>query len=158
MEIVTGKPLFETVGPEQVDEEVFSFPYAFYRETTAFLITLISVMAVSLFWNAPLEEMANPAKTPNPAKAPWYFLGLQELVSHSAFVGGVLAPTLMVLALLAIPYFDMNPSRRPASRKWVIWVFTVFLIVNFVLIVVGTYFRGPGWALTLPWAHMTGHE
>lgn len=158
MEVVTGKPLFETVGPEQVDDEVFSFPYAFYRETIAFLITLISVMAVSLFWNAPLEEMANPAKTPNPAKAPWYFLGLQELVSHSAFLGGVLAPTLMVLALLAIPYFDKNPSRRPASRKWAIWVFTVFMVVNFVLIVVGTYFRGPGWAFTLPWVHVTGHE
>jgi quinol-cytochrome oxidoreductase complex cytochrome b subunit len=158
MEVVTGKPLFETVGPEQVDDEVFSFPYAFYRETIAFLITLISVMTVSLLWNAPLEELANPAKTPNPAKAPWYFLGLQELVSHSAFVGGVLAPTLMVLALLAIPYFDKNPSRRPASRKWAIWVFTAFMLVNFVLIVVGTYFRGPGWALTPPWVHATGHE
>ena len=158
MEVVTGKPLFETTGPEQADDEVFSFPFAFYRETIAFLVTLISVMAVSLFWNAPLEELANPAKTPNPAKAPWYFLGLQELVSHSAFVGGVLAPTLMVLALLAIPYFDKNPSRRPDSRKWAIWVFTVFMAVNFVLIVVGTYFRGPGWALTPPWVHVVGHE
>jgi quinol-cytochrome oxidoreductase complex cytochrome b subunit len=158
MEVVTGKPLFETIGPEESDDEVFSFPYAFYRETIAFLITLISVMAVSLIWNAPLEELANPAKTPNPAKAPWYFLGLQELVSHSAFLGGVLAPTLMVLALLAIPYFDKNPSRRPASRKWAIWVFTAFIVVNFVLIVVGTYFRGPGWALTPPWVHVTGHE
>lgn len=158
MEVVTGKPLFETASPEQFDEEVFSFPFAFYRETIAFLLTLISVMAVSLFWNAPLEELANPAKTPNPAKAPWYFLGLQELVSHSAFVGGVLAPTLMVLALLAIPYFDMNPSRRPASRKWAIWVFTAFMFVNFVLIVVGTYFRGPGWALTPPWVSVPGHQ
>jgi quinol-cytochrome oxidoreductase complex cytochrome b subunit len=157
MEVVTGKPLFETVSPEQVDDEVFSFPYAFFRETIAFLLTLISVMAVSLVWNAPLEELANPAKTPNPAKAPWYFLGLQEMVSHSAFVGGVLAPTLMVLALLAIPYFDRNPSRRPASRKWAIWIFTVFMTVNLVLIVVGTYFRGPGWAFVLPWAQTKGH-
>jgi quinol-cytochrome oxidoreductase complex cytochrome b subunit len=158
MEVVTGKPLFETVGPEQVDEEVFSFPHAFYREAIALLLTLASVMAVSLFWSAPLEEVANPAKTPNPAKAPWYFLGLQELVSHSAFVGGVLAPTLMVLALLAIPYFDQNPSRRLASRKWAIWVFTAFIMANFVLIIVGTYFRGPGWAMTPPWVHVTGHE
>jgi cytochrome b-561 len=158
MEVVTGKPLFETIGPAESDDEVFSFPYAFYRETIAFLVTLISVMAVSLIWNAPLEELANPAKTPNPAKAPWYFLGLQELVSHSAFIGGVLAPTLMVLALLAIPYFDKNPSRRLASRKWAIWVFTAFMVANLVLIVVGTYFRGPGWALTPPWVHVTGHE
>ncbi len=157
MEVVTGRPLFETASPEQVEEEVFSFPFAFYREAIAFLITLASVMAVSLFWNAPLEEAANPAVTPNPAKAPWYFLGLQELVSHSAFLGGVLAPTLMVLVLLAIPYFDNNPSRRPASRRWAISVFTVFVLVNVVLIVVGTYFRGPGWALTPPWVHVTGH-
>lgn len=157
MEVVTGKPLFETVGPEEAEEEVFSFPHAFYREAIALLLTLVSVILVSLFWNAPLEEIANPAKTPNPAKAPWYFLGLQELVSHSAFVGGVLAPTLMVLALLAIPYFDKNPNRRPASRKWAIGVFTAFIFVNFALIIVGTYFRGPGWALTLPWTHVTGH-
>ena len=158
MEVVTGKPVFETVGPEQMDEEVFSFPYAFYRETIALLITIISVVAVSLIWNAPLEEAANPAKTPNPAKAPWYFLGLQELVSHSAFIGGVLAPTLMVLALLAVPYFDTNPSRRLASRKWALWIFAIFMLANFVLIVVGTYFRGPGWALTPPWAPVAGHQ
>ena len=158
MEVVTGSPLFETVATEQVDEEVFSFPFAFYREAIAFLITLVSVMAISLAWSAPLEEIANPAKTPNPAKAPWYFLGLQELVSHSAFVGGVLAPTLMVLLLLAVPYLDSNPSRRPAARKWAIWIFTAFMLVNFVLIIVGTYFRGPGWALTPPWVHVAGHE
>ena len=156
MEVVTGKPLFETAAPEQVDDEVFSFPYAFYRETIAFLVTTVSVMAVSLVWNAPLEELANPAKTPNPAKAPWYFLGLQELVSHSAFVGGVLAPTLMVLALIAIPYFDTNPRRRLATRKLAIWVFTVFMLINFVLIVIGTYFRGPGWALVMPWTPQVG--
>ena len=158
MEVVTGSPLFETVAAEQLDEEVFSFPFAFYREAIAFLITLVSVMAISLVWNAPLEELANPTKTPNPAKAPWYFLGLQELVSHSAFVGGVLAPTLMVLALVSIPYLDSNPSRRPATRKWAIWLFTAFMLVNFVLIIVGTYFRGPGWALTPPWVHVAGHE
>lgn len=160
MEVVTGKPIFETIAPEEDDEEdkVFSYPYAFYRETLAFLVTAITVMAVSLWWNAPLEEMANPAKTPNPAKAPWYFLGLQEMVSHSALVGGVLAPALTVLALLAIPYFDRNPSRRLSHRKWAIWVFTVFVIANIVLILIGTFFRGPGWALTPPWVHVAGHE
>jgi len=158
MEVVTGSPLFETVAKEQVDEEVFSFPFAFYREAIAFLITLVSVMVISLVWSAPLEEIANPAKTPNPAKAPWYFLGLQELVSHSAFVGGVLAPTLMVLALVAVPYLDSNPSRRPDARKWAIWTFTAFMLVNLVLIIVGTYFRGPGWAFTPPWVHVAGHE
>ncbi len=158
MEVVTGKPIFETVAPEDDEETVFSYPYAFFREGIALVATVITVMAVSLFWNAPLEEMANPAKTPNPAKAPWYFLGLQELVSHSALLGGVIVPALMVLALTAIPYLDPNPSRRPADRRWAIWIFTAFVIVNVVLIVIGTFFRGPGWAMVPPWVHVTGVE
>jgi quinol-cytochrome oxidoreductase complex cytochrome b subunit len=158
MEVVTGKPLFETLTPEEEEDTVFSYPYAFFREGIACLVTLVTVMAVSLYWNAPLEEMANPAKTPNPAKAPWYFLGLQEMVSHSAFLGGVLAPTLMVLALLAIPYFDSNPSRKLSSRKWAIWIFTVFVVVNLVLILIGTFFRGEGWAWVWPWAQSAGGQ
>jgi len=158
MEVVTGKPLFETMTPDEEEDTVFSYPYAFFREGIALLVTVTGVMAVSLFWNAPLEELANPVKTPNPAKAPWYFLGLQELVSHSALLGGVIAPALVVLVLLAIPYLDPNPSRRPAERKLAIWAFTVFVIVNVVLIVVGTFFRGPGWALVPPWVHVSGAE
>jgi quinol-cytochrome oxidoreductase complex cytochrome b subunit len=158
MEVVTGKPIFETVGMDEEEDAVFSYPYAFFREGIALLATVTTVMAVSLFWQAPLEEMANPAKTPNPAKAPWYFLGLQELVSHSALLGGVIVPALAVLALIAIPYVDLNPSRRPADRKWAIRAFTVFVVVNIVLIVVGTFFRGPGWTLVAPWAHLAGAE
>lgn len=158
MEVVTGRPVFETVSLEEEEETVFSYPYAFFREGLALVVTVITVMAVSLFWKAPLEEMANPIKTPNPAKAPWYFLGLQELVSHSALLGGVVAPALVVLALVAIPYLDPNPSRRPADRKWAIWIFTVFVIANIALIIVGTFFRGPGWALVSPWAHAAGAE
>lgn len=158
MEVVTGRPIFETLALEEEEETVFSYPYAFFREGVALVATVITIMAVSLFWNAPLEEMANPAKTPNPAKAPWYFLGLQELVSHSALLGGVVVPGLMVLALVAIPYLDLNPSRRPADRRWAIRIFTVFVIVNVVLIVVGTFFRGPGWALVPPWIHVAGVE
>jgi quinol-cytochrome oxidoreductase complex cytochrome b subunit len=120
------------------------------------MATVTTIMAMSIFLNAPLEELANPAKTPNPAKAPWYFLGLQELVSHSALLGGVVAPALMVLALIAIPYIDRNPSRRPGDRKWVLGLFTFFVLANVVLIVVGTFFRGPGWALVPPWVHVVG--
>jgi quinol-cytochrome oxidoreductase complex cytochrome b subunit len=156
MEVVTGKPIFETITPEEEEDAVFSYPYAFFREAIALMVTVTGVMLISLLFSAPLEELANPAKTPNPAKAPWYFLGLQELVSHSALLGGVVAPTLMVFALLAIPYFDRNPSRRPSDRKWAIWLFTLFVVVNLVLIVVGTFFRGPGWAFVPPWVHVTG--
>ncbi len=154
MEVVTGKPIFETIEPEEEEDAVFSYPYAFFREAIALMVTVTGVMAISLFFHAPLEELANAAKTPNPAKAPWYFLGLQELVSHSALIGGVVAPALMVLALLAIPYFDRNPSRRPGDRKWAIWLFTGFVAVNLVLIVIGTFFRGPGWAFVPPWVHV----
>ena len=158
MEVVTGKPIFETVGMEEEEATVFAYPFAFFREGIALVVTVISVMAVSLFWNAPLEEMANPVKTPNPAKAPWYFLGLQELVSHSALLGGVVAPALVVLALVALPYLDPNPSRRPADRRWAIWIFSVFVVANIALIVIGTLFRGPGWALVPPWVHIVGAE
>ncbi len=158
MEVVTGKPIFETVTAEEEEDTVFSYPYAFFREAIALMATVTSVMAVSLFWQAPLEELANPAKTPNPAKAPWYFLGLQELVSHSALLGGVVVPALAVIGLLAIPYLDTNPSRRPADRKWAIRAFTLFVVVNVVLIIIGTLFRGPGWALVPPWVHVTGAE
>jgi quinol-cytochrome oxidoreductase complex cytochrome b subunit len=156
MEVVTGKPIFETVSAEEEEDTVFSFPYAFVREAVTLMATVTTIMVMSLFLNAPLEELANPAKTPNPAKAPWYFLGLQELVSHSALLGGVVAPALMVLALIAIPYIDRNPSRRPRDRKWVLWLFTIFVVANLVLIVIGTFFRGPGWALVPPWVHVVG--
>ncbi len=154
MEVVTGKPIFETIEADEEEDAVFSYPYAFFREAIALMVTVTGIMAISLFFHAPLEQLANPAKTPNPAKAPWYFLGLQELVSHSALLGGVVAPALMVLALLAIPYFDRNPSRRPTDRKWAIWLFTIFVVVNLVLIVIGTFFRGPGWAFVPPWVHV----
>jgi quinol-cytochrome oxidoreductase complex cytochrome b subunit len=156
MEVVTGKPIFETITPEEEEDTVFSYPYAFVREAVVLMGTVTTIMMMSLFLNAPLEQLANPAKTPNPAKAPWYFLGLQELVSHSALLGGVLAPALMVLALLLIPYLDRNPSRRPADRKLILWLFTLFVVANIVLIVVGTFFRGPGWAFVPPWVHVTG--
>ncbi len=156
MEVVTGKPIFETVTPEEDDDAVFSYPYAFVREGITLMATVTTIMSMAIFLRAPLEELANPAKTPNPAKAPWYFLGLQELVSHSALLGGVVAPALMVIALLVVPYIDRNPSRRPRDRKWAIWLFTAFVVVNLVLIVIGTFFRGPGWALVPPWVHVTG--
>jgi quinol-cytochrome oxidoreductase complex cytochrome b subunit len=154
MEVVTGKPIFETITPEEEADTVFSYPYAFVREAVALMATVTTVMAISLFFNAPLEEMANPAVTPNPAKAPWYFLGLQELVSHSALLGGVVIPALMVIALIAIPYLDKNPSRRPRDRRWALWVFTFFVVANIILIIVGTFFRGPGWAWVPPWIHV----
>ena len=113
-------------------------------------------MALSLFLNAPLEELANPAKTPNPAKAPWYFLGLQELVSHSALLGGVVAPALdgAGAARDSVPRSQSQPAaRRP---QVILRLFTIFVVANVALIVIGTFFRGPGWALVPPWVHVVG--
>ena len=158
MEVVAGKPLFETVNPEDEEDLVHAYPYAFFREGIALMVTVVGVMLLSMLWNAPLEELANPAKTPNPAKAPWYFLGLQELVSYSALIGGVVVPGLVVLALLAIPYLDTSPSRRYETRKKIVWIFTVFALANLALIILGTFFRGPGWQLVAPWVHVSGAE
>jgi hypothetical protein len=94
---------------EEAGPQLMSFPHVILRETIAFQLLAIVLVALALFWDAPLEQLANPLLTPNPAKAPWYFLGLQELLHYfPPLVAGVLLPTLVVLALVVIPYFDIN--------------------------------------------------
>jgi quinol-cytochrome oxidoreductase complex cytochrome b subunit len=126
-----------------------------FRELLLFLGVLAIVLALAIFWNAPLEEIANPVHPPNPAKAPWYFLGLQEMVSYSAFWGGVGIPTLEVLILLLVPYFD---RKNTGVGRWFAKerllansLFVTFVIVNVVLIIIGTFFRGPNWQFVSPW-------
>jgi hypothetical protein len=86
-----------------------TYPEALLRAAVAIEILAIALVIVSLIWDAPLEQLADPMHTPNPAKAPWYFLGLQELLHYfPPFVAGVLIPTMVVLALIVIPYFDIN--------------------------------------------------
>ena len=137
------------------DEEVMAWPHLLYRELLLLLALLVVLHVVALVFNAPLEELANPTRTPNPAKAPWYFLGLQELVHYSAFVGGVLVPTLIVLALVLVPYLDRSPRGVGVwfapGRRWANWIFGVFAVVAVILTLVGTFFRGPNWAWVWPW-------
>jgi len=144
-----------SVEARDTEEEVFAWPHLLYREVLVVLVVVIALHVAALVFMAPLEAIADPTRTPNPAKAPWYFLGLQELVHYSAFVGGVLVPTLVVVALLALPYVDRRPrgvgrwfapERRVANA-----VFSAFVAVAAVLTVVGTFFRGPNWAWTWPW-------
>ena len=98
----------------EVGPQLMSFPHVILRETIAFQILTIVLVVLALFWDAPLEQLANPLLTPNPAKAPWYFLGLQELLHYfPPLVAGVLLPTLVVLALIVIPYFDVNVEGEP---------------------------------------------
>jgi len=99
---------------EETGPQLMSFPHVILRESIAFQILTIVLVGLALFWDAPLEQLANPLLTPNPAKAPWYFLGLQELLHcFPPLVAGVLLPTLVVLALVVIPYFDVNIEGEP---------------------------------------------
>jgi cytochrome b-561 len=136
-------------------DEVFAWPHLLYRELLVALAAIVVLHVVSLVFMAPLEELADPTRTPNPAKAPWYFLGLQELVHYSALVGGVLVPTALVLALLAIPYVDRNPTGSgrwfAPERRAANTVFTVLAAVFLCLTIIGTLFRGPNWAWVWPW-------
>ena len=97
------------VGPQ-----LMSYPHLVLREAIVLQVLTIVLVAVALFWDAPLEQLANPLLTPNPAKAPWYFLGLQELLHYfPPIVAGVLIPTLVVLGLVVIPYFEINVQGEP---------------------------------------------
>ena len=99
-------------GPEQT---VSTWPSVFYREMAVMSLVILALVLLSLFFNAPLKEMANPAVPENPAKAPWYFLALQEIISYSAFAGGILLPTLSVLFLMLVPYLDREEGQ---SGRW----------------------------------------
>jgi quinol-cytochrome oxidoreductase complex cytochrome b subunit len=93
------------------DETVPSFPYLLRAELLVFMITMLLCVSAALLFDAPLKEPANPSVPENPAKAPWYFLGLQEMVSYSAFVGGILIPTIAVLGLALIPFLDREKEK-----------------------------------------------
>jgi quinol-cytochrome oxidoreductase complex cytochrome b subunit len=151
---LSRRPRASVVARDPYDE-VFSWPHLLYRELLVALAVVILLHAVSLIFMAPLEEIADPTRTPNPAKAPWYFLGLQELVHYSALIGGVLVPTLLVVALLVLPYLDRNPAGTgrwfAPERRVSNTVFTVIVVVLTVLTVIGTLFRGPNWAWVWPW-------
>ncbi|TAK58131.1 MAG: menaquinol oxidoreductase [Bacteroidetes bacterium] len=152
MELMKGtKP---TVGL-QPDDMVFTWPHLLIRELVLFAIVVAGLLVAAFLFDAPLEEIANPNHPPNPAKAPWYFLGLQELVSYSAFVGGVLIPTLIVIGLMLIPFID---RKKIGIGKWFAkeralanGLFLTFLLVMGALIILGTYFRGANWSFVVPW-------
>ena len=137
------------------EDEVFAWPHLVFRELLLFLFVVAVVLVLAIFWNAPLEELANPIHPPNPAKAPWYFLGLQELVSYSAFWGGVVVPGLLVMALLLLPYID---RKRKGVGRWFAreravanTIFTICLVIAIVLTIIGSLFRGPNWSWQEPW-------
>jgi quinol-cytochrome oxidoreductase complex cytochrome b subunit len=106
----------------------------------------------SVFVNAPLQTLANVNQTPNPSKAPWYFLGLQELLTmFHPMVAGVTIPGIGLFGLILAPYTDRNPSNKPEDRKFAIALMTVHLMFWSVLVIIGVFFRGPGFNFTFPW-------
>ena len=152
MELAKGTSPQVGVDPEDL---VSSWPHLLFRELLVFLAVLALVLSLAVFWDAPLEQFANPIHPPNPAKAPWYFLGLQELVSYSAFWGGVVVPGLLVALLALLPFFDRGRagvSRWFARERAVAnTIFSVCLLVMVVLTIIGTVFRGPNWSWQVPW-------
>ncbi len=221
MELLRGtSPM---VGAQAPEEEIPSWPHLLFRLVVLFQVVLAGVMLLGIFVNAPLEELANPVHPPNPAKAPWYFLGLQEMVSYSALVGGVVVPGLLIAGLMSIPYVDRasegegiwftsprgsrlalwsvlatvpftlallylnahlgvrrffpaapqiladlwNPAtllltaiaafsilvawRTGSRRMAAIALFSCFLSAYFLLMIIGTFFRGPNWDWGWPW-------
>ncbi|MEN3038510.1 MAG: cytochrome b N-terminal domain-containing protein [Candidatus Kryptonium sp.] len=166
--ITTGKTV--QVEMTLLDEEKYtvnSIPYLIRRIGLVMFGTFVFVALISLFIRAPLEEPANPNVTPNPAKAPWYFLWLQELVAittirignfilNGAFIGGLLIPGLLVLLLAVWPYFDKSSNLSTGvwfskERTKQNIVFLVLCLLVIVLIIIGTYMRGPDWEFYLPW-------
>src|SRR5271167_177881 len=132
-------------------KEVQTWPYLLRIEFLAAIVVTAILMVWSITLNAPLEELSNPNLTMNPAKAPWYFLGLQEmLVYFDPWIAGVVMPTLIIVGLMVIPYIDANPLGNGyytyKQRKFAIWTFLFGFIGLWVLmIVIGTFIRGPGW-------------
>ena len=137
------------------DEEAFSWPHLIVRHQVVALATIALSIALGVAFEAPLREMANPNLTPEPAKAPWYFVGLQELLAHfDPLVAGVFVPGLLVGALVILPYVDRNPERHPKERRFARAIFLVMCAALLVLTVIGAFFRGPGWTFVLPWVHL----
>jgi len=147
-----------------VPDKVHTWPYLVRLEMLVGTITMALITIWSIVVDAPLEEPANPTKTPNPSKAPWYFLGLQEiLVYFDPWFAGVVLPAFIIVGLMVIPYIDVNPKGNGyycfRDRWFAISTFLFgFLVMWISLIIMGTFIRGPGWYLFLPGQYWDVHK
>jgi len=141
----------QEVKAQPVDK-VHTWPHLLAAEFVASLACLVFTFLFSIWVNAPLLQLSNPNQTPNPSKAPWYFLGLQELLTmFHPMVAGVTIPGVGIIMLIFAPYIDKNPSNKPEDRKFATSLMTVHLMFWAVLVMIGSFFRGPGFNFTLPW-------
>lgn len=133
-------------------DKVHVWPHLLVVEFVAALACIVFIFIFSWLVNAPLLQLANFNQTPNPSKAPWYFLGLQELLTmFHPMVAGVTIPGMGIFILILAPYMDKNPSNKPEDRKFAISLMTVHMMFWAVLVIIGSFFRGPGFNFTLPW-------
>ncbi len=133
-------------------DKVHVWPHLLVVEFAAALFITAFSTIFSIFVNAPLLELANFNETPNPSKAPWYFLGLQELLTmFHPMVAGVTIPGIGIFLLILAPYIDKNPSHKPEDRKFAISLMTIHLMFWAVLVMIGSFFRGPGFNFVFPW-------
>jgi quinol---cytochrome c reductase cytochrome c subunit, bacillus type len=144
-------------GVQRVEREqgdrINVFPHLLMEEFVSLLVMSLMLIIFSAFVNAPLRELANYNLTPNPSKAPWYFLGLQELLRYlHPMIAGVIIPTLILVGLAAVPFVDRNPSTKPGDRKLIITLFTMLFMFGATLTIVGSFFRGTGFNWAWPWA------
>jgi menaquinol-cytochrome c reductase cytochrome b/c subunit len=133
-------------------DKVHTWPHLLAVEFVAGLSCTAFLFVFSWLVNAPLLRAADFNKTPNPSKAPWYFLGLQELLTmFHPMIAGVTLPGIGIVALILAPYVDRNASNKPEDRKWMTSMMTLFLMFWAVLVIIGSFFRGPGFNFTFPW-------
>jgi len=146
----------EAVREKEFARKVSTWPDLVYSELICMVLVMTLLLAWSLLVPAPLEQPANPAVTPNPSKAPWYFLGLQEMLFYGdAWLAGMVVPCLIVVGLMALPYLDFNPKGSGyytiRQRRFVYLAFQFGFWLWVLLILVGAFLRGPNWEFHGPY-------
>lgn len=146
----------QQVQSKQMDK-VYTWPHLLLVEFVSLLAMLAVLLIASFFLDAPLGSLANPNEVPAINKAPWYFMGLQELLRYfHPMVAGVTLPGVFVVGLMAIPYVDKNPSAKPENRKVANLAFTFFLTFWGLLVIIGSFLRGAGYEWVWPWVEGLG--
>ena len=144
---------------KEPDDTVMTWPHLLTIEFLAAGVMTVFLLMMGLFINAPLEQLANGNVTPAVAKAPWYFLGLQEMLAYfHPTVAGVLVPTFVLVGAALIPYVDRGDiaAVRPSERKTQVMLFTFFCVLGLTVTFIGIFFRGPGYALVIPYLQVPG--
>ncbi len=161
MEIVDGTSPMLDKAPEDTVE---TFPHYVILLAISSIAAALALLIISLLFDAPLEELANPLVTPNPGKAPWYFTGIQELIHYTnkPVIPAIVIPLLIIIWLVLVPYVDLKPKTRFGAlfnrifiggekRKTLVILFTLFVFGALIFTGIGSLFRGQNWSFVFPW-------